>query len=267
MPQFDLDNYVSVAERVQKFRIDHPDRGLLTELIVDDGKRVVMKATIFHEAGYPMATGHAEEVRDSGPVNRTSAVENAETSAWGRALANLGLHVNRSLASRDEMRQAQERAERQKEPTRSQILKKRIDDLTAEGRAALGAWCDSRESTRVTAQMTEAQLSATEEWCDNWEDEAAHAAAVAAGSDEKPPYHDAPPPVAEEPQTGLQPHQPDRFAAASSWVNSMDKTTLVAALTDYQVEVPRTFDAQKRLLVETLCADSSWTPMEQEKLI
>jgi hypothetical protein len=104
-----LENYVPVAERLEKFRNEHPLWALVGEITVDDGQRVVIRATIADENERVVATGHAEEVRGSSPVNRTSAVENAETSAWGRALAALGYDVKRGIASREEVQNAQSR--------------------------------------------------------------------------------------------------------------------------------------------------------------
>ena len=70
--------------------------------MLDDGQRVVVKAYIRREDGTVVATGYAEEIRGSSNVNRTSAIENCETSAWGRALACLGLHGGQ-IASANEL--------------------------------------------------------------------------------------------------------------------------------------------------------------------
>lgn len=82
--------YETVALRVQKFRAAHPDKSLTTEMIVRDDECVVMRAIIADEAGRVLATGHSEEYREASQINRTSALENAETSAIGRALAAYG---------------------------------------------------------------------------------------------------------------------------------------------------------------------------------
>ena len=85
--------YTTVAMRVEVFRKYFSDYSVNTRVTVDDGKRVVVVAEIYPpKAERPVATGIAEEIRGAGNVNRTSAVENGETSAIGRALANLGLH-------------------------------------------------------------------------------------------------------------------------------------------------------------------------------
>ena len=83
--------YETVALRVKKFREKHPTYRLLTEIIGRDEDCVVMRAAIANDQGEVLATGHSEEYRQSSTINKTSALENAETSAIGRALAALGL--------------------------------------------------------------------------------------------------------------------------------------------------------------------------------
>jgi len=83
--------YQTVALRVQKFREEHPEHSLLTSVIDRTDESVVMLAQITDAAGRVLATGHAEEFRKASQINRTSALENAETSAIGRALAAFGL--------------------------------------------------------------------------------------------------------------------------------------------------------------------------------
>jgi hypothetical protein len=83
--------YQTVASRVQRFREKcGEDYGIITELVEAGEDRVIMKASI-GKGGDVIATGYAEERRDSSQINRTSALENAETSAIGRALAAFGL--------------------------------------------------------------------------------------------------------------------------------------------------------------------------------
>lgn len=113
MPAFNPADYVQVNERLEKFRSDHPLWGLESSLIHHDDKTVIVRAVVTDETGRTIASGMAEEVRGSSPVNKTSAVENCETSAWGRALANLGYEVKRSIASREEMEKAQRQEEQE----------------------------------------------------------------------------------------------------------------------------------------------------------
>lgn len=83
--------YETVALRVQKFKSAYPNHALTTEVLTRDEDCVVMKASIFNPEGRLIATGHAEEYRKASTINKTSALENAETSAIGRALAAFGL--------------------------------------------------------------------------------------------------------------------------------------------------------------------------------
>jgi hypothetical protein len=103
--------YTQVVHRMEALR-SHigTEIGIDTNIIVDDGKRVVMKATATTKDGRIIGSGFAEEIRGSGyfaqgdkrNINTTSALENAETSAIGRCLASLGLSGG-EYASANEM--------------------------------------------------------------------------------------------------------------------------------------------------------------------
>ena len=88
-------HYALVATRVEIFRKHFGEKGRLeTEILDCDLDRVCMRCTVYVKqdgAWEPIGSGFAEEFR-KGPINSTSAVENCETSAVGRALANIGLH-------------------------------------------------------------------------------------------------------------------------------------------------------------------------------
>ena len=87
--------YLQVVDRVNLFRYHYGMAYAIdTEILADDGKRVLMVAFVKDNDGRVVGKGHAEEIRNAGPVNRTSAIENCETSAIGRALANIGLAGN-----------------------------------------------------------------------------------------------------------------------------------------------------------------------------
>jgi len=122
--------YTEVFVRVEQFRMAFGETmGIDTEILVDDGQRVVIKAIVTHE-GNIVGSGMAEEIRGSSRVNQTSAIENCETSAIGRALASLGLHGG-SYASANEIAavQRKEKAmEEQKQPEpKAQHEKSQID--------------------------------------------------------------------------------------------------------------------------------------------
>lgn len=116
--------YTEVSTRVEVFRQHFKSYSLDSELISDDGQRVVVKAFIRREDGTVVATGHAEEIRGSSNVNRTSAIENCETSAWGRALACLGLHGGQ-IASANELTAAKRKDTTINENLEAEIKSKR----------------------------------------------------------------------------------------------------------------------------------------------
>lgn len=98
--------YKTVAKRVDEFRNAHKtDLAIITSLVDRDENTVVMKAEIIDKDGRTIATGYAEEHRTASQINRTSALENCETSAIGRALANFGLGGG-EYASADEVANA-----------------------------------------------------------------------------------------------------------------------------------------------------------------
>lgn len=106
--------YKTVAKRVDEFRKEHKQElGIQTNLVSIDERTVVIKAEIINKEGFVIATGYAEENRQSSTINKTSALENCETSAIGRALANFGL-AGGEYASADEVAQAISRQEQPK---------------------------------------------------------------------------------------------------------------------------------------------------------
>jgi hypothetical protein len=102
---FNLDNYETVESRLEKWHEKYPDNRIETELIEATEKRFVVFAKIFKTEAdpKPCATGLAFEVITEKGVNSTSALENCETSAIGRALANAGFAAKGKRASREEM--------------------------------------------------------------------------------------------------------------------------------------------------------------------
>jgi hypothetical protein len=102
---FNPADYAEVAERLPMFWQDCARGRIITEIIVDDGTRIVMKASLFatYEDYHPTTTGYAEEIRGSSMVNKTSALENCETSAIGRALANYQYQGAKKRASLEEI--------------------------------------------------------------------------------------------------------------------------------------------------------------------
>jgi hypothetical protein len=102
---FNLEDYETVEERLIKFWKDHPDGQIHTKLLDQTSGRFIVEASIFRTEAdsRPWTTGLAEETVQGRGVNATSALENCETSAIGRALANAGYATKGKRASREEM--------------------------------------------------------------------------------------------------------------------------------------------------------------------
>jgi len=118
--------YMEVKDRVMVFRKNHPEWAIITEIVENNESTgsVIFKAHIEDEKGRIRGTGHAHEFKDdkTSMVNKTSHLENCETSAIGRAMASLGIGVESSYASYDEVMIAKSKEARSpKEQTEEEI--------------------------------------------------------------------------------------------------------------------------------------------------
>jgi len=123
---WNLDDYEPVEDRLRAFWKDHPNGRILTDLVHTGADGYIVKASVWREVALPLfdfggkadpsggqwivkpeappdATGYAQEAVTEKGVNSTSALENCETSAIGRALANLGYAAKGKRPSREEM--------------------------------------------------------------------------------------------------------------------------------------------------------------------
>lgn len=100
--------YIPVNERLKHFRTEPTFKGwqICEQLVHIDEKEGVFKVTIFDTKGVEMASAHSQEYRDSSYINKTSFVENGFTSALGRALGYLGIGIDASIASANEVQNA-----------------------------------------------------------------------------------------------------------------------------------------------------------------
>lgn len=138
MASFNLDDYVQVNERIEKFYEKYPDGSIQTEIISNQNGEIIFKAYAFRDREDTRpATGHAMEREGSTYINKTSHIENCETSAVGRALAMLGFEIKKSVASREEVANAKiQQEELSKKITKEQadVLLKVFENLNiAEG--------------------------------------------------------------------------------------------------------------------------------------
>jgi hypothetical protein len=119
MGQFNLQNYEEVKDRIPRFYAKYPDGRLITKLEnhTDEFGKVVFKAEAWN-GEILLSTGWAyeEKTTTGNGVNRDAWVENCETSAIGRALANLGLNGEKPRPSREEMQKVQKAQPSQDKP-------------------------------------------------------------------------------------------------------------------------------------------------------
>lgn len=137
-PDYNPAGYAPVAERITQFYAAHPQGRIVTELVSRTEAEVVFRASVYRDTSEsgPAATGWATEREGDGDVNEVACLENTETSAVGRALANLGFTASRLRPSAEEMAKAarvRARIGRQRlavsEPAPSRLQSMYVSDL------------------------------------------------------------------------------------------------------------------------------------------
>lgn len=104
-------DYIPVNERIKAFRFIYPKGLIKTEIIGLADGICTMKAEAYDDEGHLLATGHAQEKETSSFINKTSYIENCETSAVGRALGNAGIGLDYGFASYEEVANAKKQQE------------------------------------------------------------------------------------------------------------------------------------------------------------
>ena len=140
MAKFNLDNYETVEDRLKVFWKDNPNARINTEIahITEDGTCVTIRAEVFkqEEDARPVATGIAQETKGQGGfANADAWMENCETSAIGRALANWKYQGStKPRPSREEMSKVQVEKKPVKKPTKQEqaAMEKVVDEMVAE---------------------------------------------------------------------------------------------------------------------------------------
>ena len=117
--------YITVNERLIYFRNTNEFKGfgIKEDIVSIDDTEGIFKVTIYDSNGEPIVSAHAQEYRDSSYINKTSFVENGFTSALGRALGYLGIGIDTSIASANEVQNAvtNQKSENKKWLTESQL--------------------------------------------------------------------------------------------------------------------------------------------------
>lgn len=117
-------DYAEVNQRIKAFRMLYPEGTIMTELVSNENGVCVMRATVgYEEEGtfHILGTGTAYEKEGSTFINKTSYIENCETSCVGRALGMAGLGIDTSIASAEEVQNAMANQNEEKKATPSQV--------------------------------------------------------------------------------------------------------------------------------------------------
>lgn len=127
--------YAEVNQRIKAFRKLFPNGSIETSIIKNDESSVIMKAIVYNEDHTILGTGLASEKESSSGINRSSHIENCETSAVGRALGMLGLGIDCAVSSKDEVLSKEETDALLEKQYQDQSIKytKLRTELTKEG--------------------------------------------------------------------------------------------------------------------------------------
>lgn len=115
-------DYAEVNQRIKAFRMCYPNGSITTDIVSLENGIVTIKATAANEEGAIIATGYAQEKESSSYINKTSYIENCETSAVGRALGFCGFGIDTSICSAEELLNALKNQEQATQPLDAKLL-------------------------------------------------------------------------------------------------------------------------------------------------
>lgn len=152
-------DYAEVPQRVQAFRKLYPNGAIVSEMIYLENGMCVFKATACDENGQILSSGHAYEKEGNGFINKTSFIENCETSAVGRCVGFLGIGSDTSMASAEEVLNAK----KQQAQMNAEELKAELKQLLADKKADTAQfleWASKRYERKLESVdvMDEAEL-------------------------------------------------------------------------------------------------------------
>ena len=153
--------YAQVHERVQAFHADHQNGAITTEMLRMGDGECVFRAVVVPDVEKPEScfTGHAHELQNASQINKTSYVENCETSAIGRALASAGYGTDAAFASANEVQQAI--GQQAKPPKARNFLaeKKRLLDTYGRDECMAYVNANGKPATLADVDAMEAELA------------------------------------------------------------------------------------------------------------
>jgi hypothetical protein len=158
---FNLANYEPVEDRLARFWADHKGGRVITEMVPAPDGQWIIKTSVWRSGttAEPDATGYAHEVVGSSGVNRTSALENCETSSIGRALANLGYAPKGARPSREEMTKVDQAPPARLSVTSASASAKQLETITK--LMPSPEWvADWKAERSITGKINKAEASA-----------------------------------------------------------------------------------------------------------
>ena len=120
--------YAEVNQRIKAFRMCYPSGIIETEMVSNENGICIFKAIVKDGEGKTLATGTAYEKEGSSFINKTSYIENCETSAIGRALGIAGFGIDTSIASAEEVQNAMANQERKVTPEQIKKIKTLVSE-------------------------------------------------------------------------------------------------------------------------------------------
>ena len=151
--------YVEVNQRVQAFRKLCPEGTIETEMLSNNGGMCIFKATV-KNGDVVLATGFAYEKESANYINQTSYIENCETSAIGRALGFVGIGIENSIASYEEVNNAIRQQEYISTPLSKKDLTILVNTWTSAGGTEenLLSFCKVKKAEDITSAMRDKVL-------------------------------------------------------------------------------------------------------------
>lgn len=142
--------YAEVNQRIKAFRMLYPNGSIVTELLSNLDGVCIFKATIMAEDGSVLGTGTAYEKESSSFINKTSYIENCETSAVGRALGMVGIGIDTSVASYEEVQNAINNQKQKDEP----LVCSKCHNLILKQIGKDGKYIPAEEVARIAKERT-----------------------------------------------------------------------------------------------------------------
>ena len=147
-------DYAEVHQRIKAFRSVCPNGAIVTELLSNENGVCIFKASVYDENQVLIGTGTAYEREDSSFINKTSYIENCETSAVGRALGMCGFGIDVSVASAEEVQNAILNQEAKAEPRATERQLELIQQLyKAEEMPKIYKWANTDDIHNLTVSQ------------------------------------------------------------------------------------------------------------------